>query len=237
MPAGDQLLTAVGGHGVNAGKISDQRVGMVTDRAVLAAHRDPGEVADMLVCACKLVEEGGLAAVLVADEGKCEQSIIGKRIPVSGLMKASRLTETGVFASAPGRAVTAVFGLAGVRSIFIGDRGGRERRYVVFDRQTAAVRVRAGSSSPAMRAVNRDDLDLLGISDTDGEFISVNAQFHGIAQGGELDDSHFGAGDDAHVKKVLTQRALTTDFCDDRGSPDRDPVQIDCLVTGLTGLN
>ena len=70
---------------------------MTADRAVLAADCDTREIAHMLIGTGELVEEGGLAAVLVAHEGEGQKSIVRKRIAVSGLMEASGLAETGLF--------------------------------------------------------------------------------------------------------------------------------------------
>ena len=70
---------------------------MTADRAVFAADCDTREIADMLIGTGELVEEGGLAAVLVAHEGEGQKSIVRKRIAVSGLMEASGLAETGMF--------------------------------------------------------------------------------------------------------------------------------------------
>ena len=56
--AGDDLLAAVGGHGVDAGEVRDQRLGVTLDDPVLPVHGDAGEVAHVLVGAGELVEEG-----------------------------------------------------------------------------------------------------------------------------------------------------------------------------------
>ena len=66
--AAHHLLARVGRQRVDAGKVGDGRLGMAADHAVLAVHRDAGKVAHMLVRARELVEQGGLAAVLVAGE-------------------------------------------------------------------------------------------------------------------------------------------------------------------------
>ena len=67
---GDDLLTAVGRHGVDAGQVRDQGVLISLNGAVLAVHRHTGKIAHVLVGAGEPVEEGGLAAVLVADQGE-----------------------------------------------------------------------------------------------------------------------------------------------------------------------
>ena len=93
---GDNLLAAVRGHGIDPWQVRDPRVGMALDRAVLAVHRDAGEVADMLVGSGQLVEERRLAAVLVADQGKGEHRPVGEALAVPRKMIAPVLTEARV---------------------------------------------------------------------------------------------------------------------------------------------
>ena len=81
--AGDDLLAAVGGHGVDAGEVRDQRLGVTLDDPVLPVHGDAGEVAHVLVGAGELVEEGGLPRVLVAHQGKGQGGPRRQRIPVA----------------------------------------------------------------------------------------------------------------------------------------------------------
>ena len=78
--SGDQLLAAVRGHGINAGKVRDQRILMPEDHAVLPVHCDSGEIADVLSRSGELVEKSRLAAVLVAHQGKGQNSALGKGI-------------------------------------------------------------------------------------------------------------------------------------------------------------
>ena len=68
--AGDDLLAGIGREGINARQVHHRGFRVLADLAVLAVHRDPREVAHMLVGTGELVEEGGLAAVLVARQ--CE---------------------------------------------------------------------------------------------------------------------------------------------------------------------
>jgi hypothetical protein len=42
----------------------------------------------------------------------------------------------------------------------------------------------------------------------------MNLKFHGIAQRRELHNSYLGSGDNSHVKKMLAQRPVSTDFFD-----------------------
>ena len=67
---GDDLLLGVGPQGVDAGEVHHCGVLHPPDLAGLPVHRDAGEVAHMLVGARQGVEEGGLAAVLVAGQGE-----------------------------------------------------------------------------------------------------------------------------------------------------------------------
>ena len=64
--ARDDLLVGIRRQRVDARQVGDGCLGVRADGAVLAVHRDAGEVADVLVCARELVEQRGFAAVLVA---------------------------------------------------------------------------------------------------------------------------------------------------------------------------
>ena len=66
----DDLFARVRRQRIDTRQISDARLGVVTDGAVLAVDRHAGKVTDMLVGARKLVEQRGFTAVLVAGEGK-----------------------------------------------------------------------------------------------------------------------------------------------------------------------
>ena len=71
------LLARVRRQRVNAGQISDARLGVVADGAIFAVDRHAGKVTDVLVGARQLVEQRGLAAVLVAGEGKMQRCALG----------------------------------------------------------------------------------------------------------------------------------------------------------------
>ena len=68
--AGDDLLAGIGRHRIDAGQVGDFRFRVLLDGTALPVHRDAGEVAHMLVGAGELVEQGRLAAVLVARQRK-----------------------------------------------------------------------------------------------------------------------------------------------------------------------
>ena len=67
---GDDLLLGVGPEGVDARQVHHRAVLLPPDLTGLLVHRDAGEVAHVLVGAGEGVEEGGLAAVLIA--GQCK---------------------------------------------------------------------------------------------------------------------------------------------------------------------
>ena len=69
---------------------------MAADDAVLAVDRDTGEIAYMLVGAGELVEERGLAAVLVAYQREGERGPLRKGIARALGVKLALLAETGV---------------------------------------------------------------------------------------------------------------------------------------------
>ena len=96
--AGDQFLTAVGGHGINAGQVRDKRVGIMADRTVFTADGHAGKVADMLVGSCELIEQCGLAAVLISHQGKSQKGVIGQWITVSGTVETTGFSQTGMLA-------------------------------------------------------------------------------------------------------------------------------------------
>ena len=66
---------------------------MTLDRPVLAVYGYSREVAYVLVGTCKLVEKGGLAAVLVADEGKSQKRSVRQRIAGALRVEAAAFTE------------------------------------------------------------------------------------------------------------------------------------------------
>ena len=93
---GNQLLAGIGRHRIDAGKICDPGVGIAADRAVLPVHGDAWEVADVLVCSGELVEQRGLAAVLVADQGEGQLRALRKGVAAAPGMELALLAEAGV---------------------------------------------------------------------------------------------------------------------------------------------
>ena len=75
--AAHNLFARVRRQGVNAGQVGNARLGMVADGTVFAVDRHAGKVTDVLVGARQLVEQRGLAAVLVAGEGKVQRRALG----------------------------------------------------------------------------------------------------------------------------------------------------------------
>ena len=94
--AAHQLLARVGRERVDAGQVGDHGVRIAADDAVLAVHRDAGEVAHVLVGARELVEEGRLAAVLVADQGVGQRSIVGQGLAGSLAVELALLAVLGM---------------------------------------------------------------------------------------------------------------------------------------------
>ena len=154
-----QLLAGIGRHGVNARQVGNQGVVVAAHRAVLAVHRHAGEVAHVLVGAGKLVEQGGLAAVLVTHQGEGQQRAFGERVAAALGMELAFLAQAGVGDSA----------LAGI-VIF---RGGRLRHHF--------------------------SLDFFRVRQAQGQLVAVDAQLHGVAQGRQLHQRRFRAGNHAHV--------------------------------------
>ena len=51
--------------------------------------------------------------------------------------------------------------------------------------------------------------DLLRVRQTKGQLIAVDAQLHGVAHGGQLDQAQLRAGEHAHIQKMLPQGAFS----------------------------
>ena len=69
---------------------------MPFDHTVLPVHCDTGEVAYPLVQSCKLVEEGSLAAVLVAHQSECKLCPFRQGVACSFGMEPTLLAKTWV---------------------------------------------------------------------------------------------------------------------------------------------
>ena len=78
--AAHQLLARVRRERVDAGKVGYQRVVVPADHAVLAVHRHARKVAHVLVGARQLVEQRGLAAVLVAHQREGERGALRQHV-------------------------------------------------------------------------------------------------------------------------------------------------------------
>ena len=71
------LLARVRRQRINAGQVGNACLGVVADGAIFAVDRHARKVTDMLVGARQLVEQRGLAAVLVAGESKIQRCALG----------------------------------------------------------------------------------------------------------------------------------------------------------------
>ena len=87
---GDDLLAGIGGHGVDARQVGDLSLRVPLDGAALAVHRHTRKVTDVLVGTSELVEQGGLAAVLVARQRKGQGLILRQgMLPLLGVVLAA----------------------------------------------------------------------------------------------------------------------------------------------------
>ena len=87
---GDDLLTGIGGHGIDARQVSDLGLRVPLDGTALAVHRHARKVADVLVGTGELVEQGSLAAVLVARQRKGQGLILRQgMLPLLGVVLAA----------------------------------------------------------------------------------------------------------------------------------------------------
>ena len=146
---------------------------MPADHAVLAVHRYAGEVAHMLVGAGELVEEGGLAAVLVAHQRKAQSRPLRQGIARALGVEFALLAETRMIGG-PARGFCLLFDGGGLRPL---------------------------------------NADVLGVGQAQRQLIPAQAQLHGVAHGRKLDHGHLHAGDEAHIQKMLPQRAFAADAC------------------------
>ena len=94
---GYQFLFGIGGHGIDARQVGDQGVGMAPDDTVLAVYGNAREIAYMLIGSGQLVEQGRLAAVLVADQSEGQYCVCRQRISCSLGMEPSAFAKTGMF--------------------------------------------------------------------------------------------------------------------------------------------
>ena len=171
---GYDLLAAEGGHGVDARQVGDLRVGIAPDDAGFPVHRNAGEVAHVLLGAGELVEQGGLAAVLVAHQ----------RVGQDGAIRQGMLPRLAV--------VLAAFA------------------------QTGVIRVAGAVYADMAAAALSDglDLDLIGLRQTQGQFVAMYLHLHRVAHGGQLHHRYLRAGDHAHIQKMLAQRTLAAHLAD-----------------------
>ena len=112
---GDDLLARVGRERVDTREVRDRRLGMAAHLAVLAVDRDSREVAHVLVGAGQLIEERGLAAVLVTGERE------GERLSLGG-DDAHRTPAVGLLGSLARRGALAERGVHGVREVRVDAR-------------------------------------------------------------------------------------------------------------------
>ena len=93
---GNQLLAGIGRHGIDTGQVGDPRIIVAPYDPILPVHRNTRKIAHMLVCACQLIKQGGLAAVLIADQRKSQNRTLRQGIPAAFGMEAAFLTQSGM---------------------------------------------------------------------------------------------------------------------------------------------
>ena len=179
--ARDDFLAGIRRQGVHARQVGHRGVGMVADGAVFAVDRDAGEVAHMLVGTGKLVEEGRLAAVLVAYEGKCEPRVLGAGVAL------------GVLALLRGAGLLAKAGVAGARAIILAGRAGTGRH----------------GAGQLFFGKHGTGLDLRGFACAQGELISAQAHLQRVAHGRHFLQGNHNAWYQAHIKQVAAQFAFS----------------------------
>ena len=132
--AGDDLLAGIGGHGIDAGEVGDEGLGVALDDAVLPVHGDAREVAHVLVGAGELVEQGGLPRVLVAHQSEGKGGALGERVAVALAVVLAVLAQARVLDGLDGG--DADVGVGALLDGLDGDLGGvgkAERQLVAVD--------------------------------------------------------------------------------------------------------
>ena len=82
-----------------------------------------------------------------------------------------------------------------------------------------------GAGRVAFRAARRADFNLLRVVHAKGQLVAVNPKFNRVAHRRELDERDLRAGDDAHIQKMLAQRALAADGADDGALAGRKGIE------------
>ena len=178
--ARDDLLAGIRRQRVHTRQVGHRGVGMVADSTVFAVDRDAGEVTHVLVGAGELVEEGRLAAVLVAHKGKREPRVLRAGIAL------------GMLALLRGARLLAKTGMASARAIIFARRAGTGR---------------SGAGKFFFRK-HGADLNLRGFARTQGELISAQAHLKRVAHGRHFLQSDHNTWYQAHVEQVATQFAF-----------------------------
>ena len=78
--SGNNLLTAVRGHGINSRKVCNLCIRMTFDRTGLTIHRYSGKISHMLVGACQLVKQRSFSTVLIPHQCVCQRSSLRQRM-------------------------------------------------------------------------------------------------------------------------------------------------------------
>ena len=155
---------------------------MPADGAVLAIDRDAREVADVLVRARELVEQRGLAAVLVAHQREGERAGLrggAARVGAVGLLGRAELAEAGVRQR-------------GAVGTGCGSRGG-----------TGGLRARdigAGRGVGAILQVERPDMHVVGFAQAQRQLVAAHRHLNRIAHGGRFLQRDHRIGSKPHIQ-------------------------------------
>ena len=180
--ARDDLLVGVRRQRVHARQVGDGGLGVPADGAVLAIDRDAREVADVLVRARELVEQRGLAAVLVAHQREGERAGLrggAARVGAVGLLGRAELAEAGVRQR-------------GAVGTGCGSRGG-----------TGGLRARdigAGRGVGAILQVERPDMHVVGFAQAQRQLVAAHRHLNRIAHGGRFLQRDHRIGSKPHIQ-------------------------------------
>ena len=94
-----------------------------------------------------------------------------------------------------------------------------------------------GAGRVAFRAARRADFNLLRVVHAKGQLVAVNPKFNRVAHRRELDERDLCAGDDAHIQKMLAQRALAANGRHRCRFADRQVFQCHALAPFLSRLD
>ena len=194
--SGHNLLASIGRHGIDARKIGYQGIIMASNHAVLAIYGHARKVSDMLVGTGELVEQGRLTAILIACQREGERRSLRQWVAIRLDMVNTALAKPRVVRFR--RRARFLFAAASI---------------LIFLFLSAFARICRGLWTDGF-AGYRVSLNFFGVGKPQGQFITMNAKLHRVAHRRQFHQLDFRARYDAHIQKMLPQRAFAADSSD-----------------------